>query len=149
MISIDVIKELRVRTDVPIGACKKALEETGGDLDKAIAVLQKAGTEFAAKKSVRKTGFGLIEAYVHATGAIGVLLELRCETDFVARNPEYKKLAHDIAMHIAAVNPDSVSVLLEQDFIKDPGVTIKKFIELHIAKFGENIQVSQFKRIEL
>lgn len=104
MVSAEKIKELRERTGASIAECKKALEKTGGDLDTAIAVLEKALGGMAAKKSSRELHAGVIESYLHG-GKIGVLVEVYSETDFVARNPEFKMLAHDIAMHIAASAP--------------------------------------------
>lgn len=104
MVSAEKIKELRDRTGASIAECKKALEKTGGDLDTAIAVLEKALGGMAAKKSSRELHSGIIESYLHG-GKIGVLVEIYSETDFVARNPEFKMLAHDLAMHIAASAP--------------------------------------------
>jgi elongation factor Ts len=105
MISASLIKELREATGLSIAECRKALEESGGDMEKARIILQKKGSEIAAKKGDRKIGAGAISSYIHAAGAVGVLVELSCETDFVARNPEFQALARDIAMHIAASTP--------------------------------------------
>jgi len=99
------IKELREKTGVSITQCKAAMEEAGDDMDRAIEILRKKGEKVADKKSVREIKSGLIETYVHGNGKIGVMLELGCETDFVAKNNEFKDLAHDVAMHIAAMNP--------------------------------------------
>lgn len=88
--------------------CKKALEEAGGDMEKAIVILKKKGAEAAAKKGDRTLGAGAIQAYIHSTGTVGVMVELSCETDFVAKNPEFKQLAYDVAMHIAAAKPEFV-----------------------------------------
>lgn len=104
-ISNDLVKQLRQLTGTSITLCKKTLEETGGDMDRAMSLLKKSSEALAAKKSDRTTGAGIIEAYIHGNHRVGVLLELRCETDFVARNPEFKALAHDIAIHIAGANP--------------------------------------------
>ena len=104
-VPIDDIKRLREVTQVSMAECKAALEEAGGDFEKAIEVLRKKGALKARAKEVRVVGAGLVEAYVHPGGRVGVLLELRCETDFVARNDEFKALAHDIAMQVAAMNP--------------------------------------------
>lgn len=106
---LDKIKELREQTGVSFQECKKALEESGGDLEKALSVLKKASLKAAEKKSERATGAGIIESYVHLNGKVGVLLDLRCETDFVAKNPEFKELAHNIALQIAAIKPKFVS----------------------------------------
>jgi elongation factor Ts len=104
-ITTEVIKELRDRTGVSIMQCKKALEEAGGDVEKAIVIIQKQSKTAAAKKSDRTLGAGAIGGYMHATGNVGAMVELACETDFVARNDEFKALARDIAMHITASNP--------------------------------------------
>jgi len=105
MITVDKIKELRDKTSVSMIACKKALEEAGGDIEKAIVALRKAGLKVADKKSDREVNAGIIEAYIHSGGKVGVLVEGRCETDFVSKNEGFKNFLHDIAMHIAALNP--------------------------------------------
>ncbi|OWK27281.1 MAG: elongation factor Ts [Parcubacteria group bacterium GW2011_GWA2_38_13b] len=105
MMDFNKIKELREKTGVSITQCKAAMEEAGDDMDRAIEILRKKGEKVADKKSVREIKSGLIETYVHGNGKIGVMLELGCETDFVAKNNEFKDLAHDVAMHIAAMNP--------------------------------------------
>ena len=107
-ITSDQIKELRESTGVSVMQCKKALEEAGGDMAKALVILKKKGAEASAKKSDRTLNATQIAAYIHATGTTGVMIELACETDFVARNPEFKQLAYDIAMHIAASKPEFV-----------------------------------------
>ena len=104
-IATDLVKHLRQLTGASVALCKKALEETDGDIDRAMALLKKSSEALASKKEWRSTGFGLIESYIHGGGKVGILLELRCETDFVARNAEFKALAHDIALHIAGMNP--------------------------------------------
>jgi len=105
MVTSEKIKELREKTSVSMMACKNALEESGGDIEKAIVVLRKAGLKVADKKSERQVDAGIIEAYIHAGGRVGVLVEGRCETDFVSKNEGFKNFLHDIAMHIAALNP--------------------------------------------
>lgn len=105
MVTADKIKELRDKTSVSMMACKNALEESGGDIEKAIVVLRKAGLKVADKKADRQVNAGIIEAYIHAGGKVGVLVEGRCETDFVSKNEGFKNFLHDIAMHIAALNP--------------------------------------------
>lgn len=104
-VSTDLVKHLRQLTGSSVGLCKKALEATEGNMEKAITFLKKSSEALAGKKSERMTKAGIIESYVHGNRAIGVLLELRCETDFVARNPEFQILAHDIALHIAGASP--------------------------------------------
>jgi elongation factor Ts len=108
-ITTEQIKELRDRTGISVMQCKKALEEAGGDMEKAIIILRKAGAANAAKKSDRSLGAGAIVSYIHGTGNVGVLLELGCETDFVSGNADFKAVAYDIAMHIAAQNPEFIS----------------------------------------
>lgn len=106
---IDKLKQLREQTCASIVECRKALEESGGDLEKAVKIIRRKGADLAGKRVGRETKQGLIEAYIHANGKIGVLLELNCETDFVARNEMFKELAHNLAMHIAAMNSQYVS----------------------------------------
>jgi elongation factor Ts len=109
MITTEQIKQLRDETGVSVMVCKKALEEAGGDFAKARILLKKAGTASAAKKADRQLGAGIVGAYIHASGTVGAMVFLACETDFVARNDEFKALAYDIAMHITALNPVYVS----------------------------------------
>jgi elongation factor Ts len=109
-ISMDMVKALRDETGVSIMQCKKALEDAGGDREKALMLLRKKSGDIAAKKSDRTLGAGVIAAYIHSNGSVGAMLELSCETDFVAKNPEFKQLAYDIAMHVAALNPEYLRV---------------------------------------
>ncbi len=149
MVTTAEIKALRDETGLSIMQCKKALEDAGGDKTKALALLKERGVDIAAKKGDRNLGAGIVTAYVHASGTIGVLLELLCETDFVAKNPEFKTLAYDIAMHTAAMKPEDSAELLEQAFIKDSGKNIKDLINSAVQKFGERIEVGQFKRFSI
>lgn len=128
--------------------CKKALEESGGDLNKAEEIIKEKGMAKADKKSERKTGAGLLETYVH-NNRVGVLLELGTETDFVVRSKPFQKLAHELAMQIAAMGADDVESLLEQPYIKDAEITIEELIKQTIAQVGENINVERFCRYEL
>jgi elongation factor Ts len=155
--------------------CKRALEETGGNVDQAIALLKQQGLAKADKKAGRAALQGVIEPYIHGVGRIGALVEVNCETDFVARTDDFKTLAHDLAMQVAATSPryvdeteipasafaelesefgsrkgalEAVS-LLDQTFIKDGKVTIRDLIREHIGKLGENIQVRRFARFEV
>lgn len=109
-ISMDMVKALRDETGVSIMQCKKALEDASGDRDKALMALRKKSGDIAAKKGDRTLGSGVVSAYIHANGSVGAMLELSCETDFVAKNPEFKQLAYDIAMHVAALNPEYLRV---------------------------------------
>ena len=161
-IPIEKIKELRQKTGAGIMDCKKALLESGGDFDGAISILRERGFAIAEKKKERETKEGLIEAYVHPGGRVGALIELNCETDFVARTPEFKELSHNLAMQVAACAPEFISpdevpegkdpnetCLLLQPFIKDPQKKVQDVISETIAKVGENIRVSRFSRFEL
>lgn len=149
MSDIDKIKELREHTGVSIMLCRKALEETGGDFDKALQVLRAESEKSAMKRAERGTSAGVIDAYVHSDKSIGVIVEVRSETDFVAKNEGFQKFAHDVAMHIAAMNPSSVEDLLGQQFIKNQDVTIEEHLKETIQKFGENIEIAHFERLEL
>lgn len=142
------IKKLRDITGAGVMECKKSLEEAGGDFDKAIAIIHKRGLAKAEKKSERTTGAGILESYIHNERA-GVMLELHCETDFVAKNPVFKELARNLSMQIVAMNPANIEDLLQQEYIKDESLTVENFIKQTIAKFGENIRVERFCRYEL
>ena len=148
-ITADQIKQLREKTQAGFSDCKMALEEAKGDMKKGEDILKKKGFEKAAKKSDRETGQGLVESYVHQTGKVGVLVSLLCETDFVARTDEFKTLAHEIAMQVAAMNPKDMDMLLKQEYIRDGSKTIDDLIKETIAKLGENIKLSDFKRSEI
>ena len=149
MISAELVKQLREKTGASMMDCKKALEDAKGDENKATAILREKDKLTAMKKSERTADQGIIEAYIHANAKIGVLLELKCETDFVARNSEFKELAHDIAIHIAGMDSKDAGSLLEEPFVKDARMTIKALIEGKIGKLGENIKVGRFVRFEL
>ncbi len=125
--------------------CKKALEDAKGDFDAAQKIIQERGLIRAEKKADRATGAGLLETYIH-NGRVGVLLDLRCETDFVVRSEPFKALAHDLVMHIAAMDPKDSVELLQQAYIKDPSLTIENLIKGVISKVGENIRVERFCR---
>ncbi len=146
MISASQIKSLRDKTSLSISACKKALEESGGDEAKAIEYLRSAGEKIAAKKSDRTLGSGAVAAYVHG-GNIGVLVALACETDFVAKNPDFRVVADDIAMQISAMGPADTAELLAQPFIKDPSKTITDLVKDATHKFGERIEITKFSRV--
>ena len=149
MISMDQIKEFRQKTGFSIMGCKKALEEAEGDETKALKILEEKGAEKALKKLGREAKQGLIETYIHNDNKVGVLLELNCETDFVAKNEEFKALAHDLAMHIAAMNPKDKEELTEQPFIKDSKVSVNDYLSSVIAKVGEHIVIKRFTRFHL
>jgi elongation factor Ts len=192
-ISAELVKELREKTGVGFMECKAALQEAKGNLEEAVTILRKKGLSAGAKKAHRETKDGLIGSYVH-NGKIGVLVEVNCETDFVARNTDFQALVKDIAMHIAASDPRFVrkedvgedvlakereilmaqaratgkpenvlgkivegrmskfyseACLLEQPFVKDPSITVRDHLAMHIQKIGENIQVRRFVRFRV
>lgn len=147
--SLDTLKKLRAETQAGVADCKKALEDAAGDYGKAKKLLVDRGLEKASKKEDRETAMGVIESYIHANGKVGVLVELRCETDFVARNEEFKKLAHEIALQIAAMEPKNVEELLKSPYIRDVKMTIADIVKLTIAKIGENITIAKFTRMQL
>lgn len=130
MISTEQIKELRDLTGISVMQCKKALEEAEGDKEKALAILRKKSGDIAAKKSDRELGAGVIESYIHNTKSIGALVELSCETDFVARNEEFVALARDIAMHVAASAPEFVDESAITDEVRAHAeATLKKEVD--------------------
>ena len=148
MVNVGQIKKLREETGVSIQECKKALEESKGNINLAKEFLKKRGIKLAQKKSGKETNQGIIESYVHPNKKIGVLLELHCETDFVAKNPDFQKLAHELCLQVAAINPEEIP-LFEQSWIRDETKTIKDLIQEYITKLGENINLKKFIRYEL
>ena len=145
-------------------ACRQALIEAQGDLDRAVEILKMQGLLLAKNKASRTANDGIVESYIHTGGRIGTIVEVNCETDFVARTGEFKELAHELAMQIAALCPRIVSpeeapdlaepelqtdCLLRQPYIKDPTKTIQNLIDETIAKVGENIRVNRFSRFEI
>lgn len=164
MVTVDDVKRLREETGAGVMDAKRALDEAGGDFAKAKELLRERGIAAAAKRAERSTGQGVVEAYIHGGGRIGALVELNCETDFVARTDAFRALARDIAMQVAAMNPAALSAedvpghlpgeakdhaLLTQSFIKDSGRTIQDLVSDVIAQTGENIRISRFSRFEL
>jgi elongation factor Ts len=145
MTDIDQIKKLREETDLSIGECKIALKEADGDIEKAKKILMERGKLLAKKRTKRETGQGIIEVYVHPGKRIGAMVELRCESDFVAKTDDFQKLAHELCLQIAAVSTEELK-LSEQPWIKDEQKTIKQLIDEYIAKFGENIILKRFIR---
>ena len=175
MVTTSQVKELRELTGAGVMECKRALQEANGDVQKAVDILKQQGLAKAAKKIGRSASQGVVEPYVHAGGRIASLVEINCETDFVARTPDFRSLAHDVAMQVAAMNPQYVSEeeipgeawdalerefggrsqalaavsLLDQPFIKNPKQTIRDLANEAIAKLGENIVVRRFARFEV
>jgi len=193
-IDVSMVKKLRTRTNAGIMDCKEALQEAAGDMEKAVDVLRKKGLATALKRAGRETSEGVIDSYIHAGGRIGVLVEVNCETDFVAKTDEFKTFVKNLAMHIAAANPLGIhkedipeelverekeifsaqakalgqpekvlekivqgkiqkfykdSCLLQQQYVREPGITIQELINDMIAKTGENITVRRFVRYQL
>lgn len=149
MPDLEILRKLRSVCGASITACKKALDESGGDFEQALEILKRHGAEVAAKKSLRVTAAGVVDAYIHSDKKLGVLIEVRTETDFVARNPDFRAFAHTLAMQAAATDAQNVEELLGQTFIKDQSKTVGDYIKENISKFGENIEVSKFYRLSL
>lgn len=170
-ITQDMVKKLREMSGAGVMSCKKALAQTDGDFEEALELLRDQGLSIAARKASRETREGLISSYVHFGGKIGVLVELNCETDFVAKTDEFKQLAKDICMHIAWSNPQFLSredvpeeimakekdperyfpkvCLLEQSFFRDNEISVGSYLASQIAKMGENIRIRRFVRYQL
>jgi elongation factor Ts len=163
-VSVEAIKELRGRTGAGIMDCKRALQESNGDLDQAEEFLRAQGIASAAKKASRATNQGLVESYIHSGGRIGAIVEVNCETDFVARTDDFRGLAHDLAMQIAAMSPVYVdddeipegeevdpqqACMMQQPFIKDPSRTVQDLVNETVGRLGENVRVRRFTRFSL
>ena len=163
-VSAAQVKELRELTHAGVMECKNALDEAEGDIPKATAILKERGFARAEKRSERETSQGLVECYTHAGGRIGSMVEVHCETDFVARTDEFKNPAHDLAMQVAATGPLAITqedlpddaegdpaeaCLMLQPFIKDASRTVDELVKEVIATTGENIRVTRFSRFEL
>jgi len=146
---IELVKQLRLETGTAVMDCKKALEETRGNLEKAKKILEKRALVKAQKKAGKETNQGYVATYTHNNGKIGVVVELLSETDFVARNQEFRRLAKELCLQVAAMSPKNLEELLAQDYIRDPSRTIGQLIKETIAKFGENIRIGRFKRFEI
>jgi elongation factor Ts len=169
--AVEDIKRLREITSLGINECKKALDEAKGDFNKALSIVKQKGTMMMEAKKDRKTSQGLVEAYVHFSGNLGSLVEVNCETDFVARTEGFKKFVKDLAMHVAAAGPRYTnkedipvevlakeanaeefikqSCLMEQSFVKDSSLTIKAYLQQVITQTGENVVIRRFSRFAL
>lgn len=145
---IDQIKKLRNETGAGIADCKEALSLSKGNIDKAKIWLKKQGLTKASSKSDREVKAGLVETYSH-NGKVGVLVEVLCETDFVAKTEDFKNLAHELALQIASMNPSSLEELLSQEYIRDNSQTVEQLIKGMSGKLGENIQIGKFERVAL
>lgn len=193
-ITAGMVKDLRDKTAAGMMDCKKALTDTGGDMEKAVDLLRQKGLAVAAKRAGRATNHGVVETYIHAGGSLGVMIELGCETDFVAKNDDFRAFARDIAMHIAALNPVAVTreevspevvsrekeiyvqqaldsgkpeaiiekmvtgkiekflseiCLLEQQYVKNPDLTVQDLLNELVGKMGENISIKRFARFQV
>jgi len=146
---IELVKKIRTETGLGIMEIKSALEEASGDEKKAKDILKAKGYEKAEKRAERETHQGRVATYTHSTGKIGVMVELLCETDFVAKNEDFLAVTKDICLQIAAMNPKDTDELLEQEFIKDPALKIKDMVTALNAKFGENIKIGRICRFEI
>ena len=140
-VDTQTIKQLRDETGAGVMNAKKALEESNGDMQKAKEILIKKGIEKAEKKSSREIKAGRVFSYIHGEGRVGALVKIGCETDFVAKNEEFQELGKNVSMQVAAMTPENVDELLEQDYIKDPGKKIKDLVTDVIAKTGENVMI--------
>ena len=158
-ISASAVKELREKTGAGVMDCKRALQESGGNVEKAAEALRQKGLTKHAKVAGRAVTQGVIESYIHTGGRIGALVEVNCETDFVARTDEFRTLAREIAMQVASMDPKSVgtidgedndgNALLNQEYIRDSRKSIRDLVKETIGKVGENIQISRFMRFEV
>ena len=161
---VDRIKELRGLTGAGIMDCKSALEQADGDFEVAQRILKERGVALAAKKASRDTNEGLVESYIHGGGRVGAIVEINCETDFVARTDDMKSLAHNLAMQVAAMAPTYLDetdlpenenldprevCLLQQSFIREPDLTVQELVRTVVGKLGENIRVRRFSRFAL
>lgn len=149
MVTANQIKELREKTGAGVSDIKKALEDSGGDMNKTVELIEKRLGSLAGKRAGREAHAGVVDAYIHSNGKIGALAELFCETDFVARNEAFKALAHDLSMQIASMDPTDEKTFFEQTFIKDQSKTVGDLIKEAAGKFGENIKIGRFIRFEL
>lgn len=147
--TIELVKKIRIETGLGIMEIKKAVEEAGGDEKKAKEILKEKGFKKAESKTERETHQGRVATYTHSTGKIGVMVELLCETDFVAKHEDFVELTKDICLQITAMDPKDVDELLKQEFVKDPSLTIEEKIKTLVVKFGENMKLTRFARFEI
>ncbi len=143
------IKNLREKTGAGVMDCRQALTEANGDMNKAEEIVKARGLARAEKKADRETKEGYIASYVHATGKIAALVEVLCETDFVARNPEFQTMAKEVAMQVSAMNPENVEELLAQEYLRDASITIDQLVKQLSGKIGEKFVVNRFVRYEI
>ena len=148
-IDLKLLRVLRDETAASVADCRMALEESGGNYEKALAWLKKRSIERAERKADRVTKQGIVDAYIHQGEKVGVLVEILCETDFVAKTDEFRHLAKEIGMQVAAMNPKDVDSLMRQEYIRDGSQTIEKFVKSVVGKLGENIVIKRFVRFEI
>lgn len=148
-VDLTLLKKIRLETGASIADCRKALEENENVEKKALEWIKKNALSKAEKKEDRATGQGLIESYIHGNGKVGVLLEILCETDFVAKTDDFKNLAHEVAMQVAAMHPKDTETLLKQEYIRDGSQTMEQLIKTVIGKLGENITIKRFQRFAI
>ena len=147
-ISTDTIKALRDRTGVSVMQCKRALEESNGNIDEAITLLRARAIVSAEKKADRELSAGAVGSYIH-DGTVGAMVLLSCETDFVAKNPGFAVLARELAMHVAAMGPEDTEALLKEPFIKDGARTVQDLIHDAVQKFGERVEITSYARLSV
>lgn len=145
-VTIDQIKKLRSESGAPVAEIKRALDEARGDEKKAREILRKKGFERAEKKAGRETAVGSIFTYVHHSGTVASMVELLCETDFVARTSEFKELGRELAMQVASMNPKDAKELAKQEYIREPEKNVEELLKELVAKTGENIRIGRFQR---
>lgn len=149
-VSMEAIRELRRRSGAGVLACRRALEEAGGDVNEAARVLVRREHEASARRAAQWTGEGYVASYVHHTGRLAALVEVGCETDFVARTEEFRTFAHRLAEHVAGAPASSnVAELLAQPWVRDPGTTVGQLVRDAAGRFGEAINVRRFVRLDL
>ena len=146
---INSIKKIREQTGLSVADIKHALEKAKGDEEKALRILRARGHAIAQKRASREAKEGIVESYIHNTKKVGAIVLLHCETDFVAKSPDFQELAHNLAMQIVSMDPKDAHELMGQPFIKDQDITVKELINKHIAKLGENIKIGGFSRFNV
>lgn len=146
---IELVKKLRAELGLGIMEIKAALEEAEGDEDRAKNILKEKGFKKAEDKAERETHQGRVATYTHSTGKIGVMVEVLCETDFVAKHEDFVNFTKELCLQIAAMEPENVEILIKQEFVKDSSKTIDEMLKALISKFGENMKISRFERFEI
>lgn len=149
MIDLNLLKKLRSETSAGIADIKAALSQANNNEEEAKKILRQRGLDKANSKADRETAAGVVESYIHSNKGSGAMVVLTCETDFVSRNEDFGKLAHEIAMQVTAMEAKNIEDLLSQPWIKDASLTIEDLLKSHIAKFGENIKIKDFKKLEI